>query len=112
MKGRTDLATPNNANGDSHEKTCYETRRSMVKTRKFYMKLFMSICTRDTLSHKCLKADYSQLRFDYAKLFDTPEEDRQVLGFVKPVLDSYYENEDNLETEKSFSSVFNTFANQ
>ena len=31
---------------------------------------------------------YSQLRFYYAKLFDTSEEYRQVLGFINPIVDS------------------------
>ena len=30
---------------DSHEKNCSETRKSMVKTVRFHIKLFMSICT-------------------------------------------------------------------
>ena len=50
MKGKTDLTTFNNPNGDSHEKNCSETRRSMVETRNFYIKLFMSICTRENSS--------------------------------------------------------------
>ena len=34
------------------------------------------------------------MRFYYAKLLDTPEEDHQVLGFVNPVLDS--DDDDNI----------------
>ena len=52
------------------------------------------------------------MRFYYAKLLDTPEEDRQVLGFVNPVVDSNDEDDDIFEPERSFSSVFNTFVNQ
>ena len=46
----------NNINGENHKINCYETRGSMVETGKFYIKLFMSICTRDPLSHKFLKS--------------------------------------------------------
>ena len=35
---------------DNHEKNCPETRKSMVKTVRFHIKLFMSICTRENSS--------------------------------------------------------------
>ena len=45
---------------------------------------------------------YSQLWFYYAKLFETPEKDRQVLGFANSVVvDSDDEDEDILEPERS-----------
>ena len=40
------------------------------------------------------------------------QEDRQVLGLVNPVLDSDYEDDDTLETERRFSGIFNTFGNR
>ena len=51
---------------------------------------------------------YSQLRFYYAKLLDTPEEDRVFLGFINPVVDS----DDDIFEPESFSGVFNTSVNQ
>ena len=54
---------------------------------------------------------YSQLQFYYAKLLDIPEENRQVLGFIIPVVDS--DNKDDIsEPERTFSGIFNTFVNQ
>ena len=51
MKGKkTDLPTSKNANRESHEKNCSETT-SMVETGKFYISLFMSICTRENSSY-------------------------------------------------------------
>ena len=41
-KGKTDLATSNNPNRNSHENNCSETRRSMVETGKFYITIFPS----------------------------------------------------------------------
>lgn len=35
----------------------------------------------------------------------------QVTGFVNPVLNTDYEDEDILETKRSFSGVFKTFVN-
>ena len=43
------------------------------------------------------------LRFYYAKLFDTPEKDRQILGFVNTVLDSDYKDDNILEPKRSLS---------
>ena len=69
------------------------------------------------MSHKCSSHlissfYYRQLRFYYAKLLDMPEEDRQVLRFVDPVLDSNDEDGNIFEPERSFSCVFNTFVTQ
>ena len=61
------------------------------------------------MSQKFLKSfsslfDDSRLRFHYAKLLDTPEEDCQVLGFVNPVVvNSDDENDNIFEPERSFS---------
>ena len=55
---------------------------------------------------------YSQLRFYHEKLLDTPGKDRQVLGFVNPVVDSDDEDDDIFEPERRFSGAFNSFANQ
>ena len=55
---------------------------------------------------------YSQFRFYYAKLLETTEEDREVLGFINPVVDSDDEDDDIFEPEISFSGNFNTFVNQ
>ena len=53
-----------------------------------------------------------QLWFYYAKLLDTPEEDRQVLGFKNPVADSDGEKDNIFEPGTSFSGAFSTFVNQ
>ena len=45
------LATSNNPNRGSYVKHCSETRRSMTRTEKSYIKLFMSIFTRENSSH-------------------------------------------------------------
>ena len=45
-------------------------------------------------------------------LLDTAEEDRQVLGFVNPIVDSDDEDEGIFQPEKSFSGVFNFLVNQ
>ena len=50
MRGKEDLATSNNSNGESHEKMCSELRRSIVATEKFYINPFMFIWT--TTAHK------------------------------------------------------------
>ena len=61
------------------------------------------------MSQKFLKSfsslfDDSRLRFYYAELLDTPEEDCQVLGFVNPVVvNSDDENDNIFEPERSFS---------
>ena len=47
-KGQTWLS--NNLNEKSHERNCPEMKRSMVHTGRFYIKLFMSICTRKNSS--------------------------------------------------------------
>ena len=49
---------------------------------------------------------HSQLRFYYAKLIDTPEEHREVLGFINPVVDSDDQHGDIFEPERRFSLVF------
>ena len=36
---------------EKNTKNCSETRRSIDETSRFYMKLFMSICTRESSSH-------------------------------------------------------------
>ena len=38
MKGKRDLATSSNSNGECYEKNSSETRRSMTETGKFYIK--------------------------------------------------------------------------
>ena len=38
MKGKRDLATSSNSNGECYEKNSSETRRSMIETGKFYIK--------------------------------------------------------------------------
>ena len=43
MRGKEDLATSNNPNGESHEKICSKLRRSIVATEKFYINPFMFI---------------------------------------------------------------------
>ena len=53
-----------------------------------------------------------QLWFYYAKLLDTPEEDRQVLGFKNPVVDSDDGKDNIFEPGTSFSGAFSTFVNQ
>ena len=45
MKGIAGLATSNNLNEDSHESKCPKTDRSIVKTRRSFMKLSMPIPT-------------------------------------------------------------------
>ena len=45
-------------------------------------------------------------------LLDTAEEDRQVLGFVNPIVDSDDEDEGIFQPEKSFCRVFNFLVNQ
>ena len=55
---------------------------------------------------------YSQLWFYYAKLFDTPDEDRHVLWFLDAVVDSDDKDNNIFEPERGFSGVFNTFVNQ
>ena len=42
---------PGNTNRESYVKHCSETKRSMVETRKFYIKLFLSISIRENSSH-------------------------------------------------------------
>ena len=62
--------------------------------------------------HTCLKSfDYiillvKQLRFCYANLIDTPEEDRQVLHFINPSVDSDGEDDDTFELERKFFWCF------
>ena len=55
---------------------------------------------------------YSQLRFYYAKLLDTEEQHRQVMGFINPVVGSDDEDDDIFEPERSFSGVCNRLVNQ
>ena len=52
------------------------------------------------------------MRFCYAKLLDTPEEDPQALEFVNPFVDSEDEDDDIFEPERSSSGVSNIFVNQ
>ena len=42
---------PGNANRESYVKHCSDTKKSMVETRKFYIKLFLSISIRENSSH-------------------------------------------------------------
>ena len=51
LKEKTDLATSNQKKWEEQEKNCSETRRSMVETERFCIKLFMSIRTRENSSH-------------------------------------------------------------
>ena len=54
---------------------------------------------------------YSQLRLYYAKILGT-EEDRQVLRFINPAVDSDDEDDHIFEPERSFHGVLNTFMNE
>ena len=43
MKWKNRTGTSSNPNRESHEKNCFETRRSMVRMGRFHIKLYMSI---------------------------------------------------------------------
>ena len=66
----------------------------MIKTGRFYVKLFMSICTRENWT------------------FIQPRSYRQVLRFINPIVDSMVDDIWTFEPERSFSHVFVTFVNQ
>ena len=83
MKRKIDLETSSNPKRKSHEKNCSKTRISRVRTRIFYMKLYMSTFIRKTF---------------------------QVLGFVNPVVDSG-DDDDNIFKSEGRFFVFNTFIN-
>ena len=51
MKEKTKLATSNSPKGESYEKNCSETRKSMVKTATFQRKLYITIFKRANSSH-------------------------------------------------------------
>lgn len=49
-KGKKDLTTSNDPNRDSHENNCPGTRSTIIETGKFYVKLFIFICTTENSS--------------------------------------------------------------
>ena len=52
------------------------------------------------------------LNYDFILSWSTLEEDRQVLGFINPVVDSHDEVENIFELQIIFFGVFNTSVNQ
>ena len=62
--------------------------------------LYCTNCHRNAWNHLISLFHYSQLRFYHAKPPDTLEEDRQVLEFVNPVVDSIDEDNNIFEPER------------
>ena len=92
-------------NGESHEKNCSETGRSMAETR-FYIKQFISICTRENSSHPAQVFFFCQ---NFTLIVARYYRHVRVLFVLISFVDSDAEDHDIFDPESSFAVVFNTF---